>query len=63
MNIPVFVVGSVGGCSGKVALEYKYTNWHGLNNAPEKLNQKFLGGIDYFNMAQEMINYISAEKE
>lgn len=25
MNIPVFVVGSVGGCSSEVALEYKCT--------------------------------------
>lgn len=63
MKIPVFVVGSVGGCSSEVALEYKCTGWHGLNNAPEELNQEFLEGIDYFSMAQEMLNYISSDKE
>ena len=59
MNIPVFVVGSVGGCSSEVALEYKDIDWHGLNNAPKELNQKFLEEINYFSMAQEMINYIN----
>lgn len=60
MNIPVFVVGSVGGCSSKVALEYKSQEWSGLNNAPMELNQEFLEGIDYFSMAQEMINYLGS---
>lgn len=59
MNIPVFVVGSVGGCSGEVALEYKYDGWHNINDAPAELNQEFLEGIDFFSMAQEMIEYIS----
>lgn len=63
MNIPVFVVGSVGGCSSKVALEYKSQEWSGLNNAPMELNQEFLEGIDYFSMAQEMINYLGNERE
>ena len=63
MNIPVFVVGSVGGCSSKVALGYKSQEWSGLNNAPMELNQEFLEGIDYFSMAQEMINYLGNERE
>lgn len=63
MNIPVFVVGSVGGCSSEVALEYKDIDWHGLNNAPKELNQKFLEEINYFSMAQEMINYITSDDE
>ena len=63
MNIPVFVVGSVGGCSSKVALEYKSQEWSGLNNAPMELNQEFLEGIYYFSMAQEMINYLGNERE
>lgn len=58
MNIPVFVVGSVGGCSGEVALEYKRDGWHNINDAPAELNQEFLEGIDYFSMAQEMIEHI-----
>lgn len=60
MNIPVFVVGSVGGCSSEVALEYKHFGWNQLNNASNELNQKFLDGIDYYCMAQEMISYISS---
>ena len=52
MNIPVFIVGSVGGCSSEVALEYKAIAWRGLNNASLELNQKFLEGIDYFGMSQ-----------
>ena len=63
MNIPVFVVGSVGGCSSEVALEYKCSGWHELNNASSELNQIFLEGIDYFGMAQEMIRYISSYEE
>ena len=63
MNIPVFVVGSVGGCSSEVALEYKCTGWHELNNAPDELNQEFLEGIDYFSMAQEMIKHISSDEK
>ena len=62
MNIPVFVVGSVGGCSSEVALEYKNIGWRGLNNASLELNQKFLDGIDYFSMAQDMIKHISSDE-
>ncbi len=60
MNIPIFIVGSVGGCSSEVALEYKQRDWKNLNNAPKKLNEQFLEEIDYFNIAQEMINYINS---
>lgn len=58
-NVPVFVVGSVGGCSSKVAMEYKMNGWDKLNNASEDLNQNFLEGIDYYSMAKEMIRHIS----
>lgn len=58
-NIPVFVVGSVGGCSSKVAMEYKMNGWDKLNNASEEINQNFLEGIDYYSMAKEMIQHIS----
>lgn len=61
MKIPVFVVGSVGGCSSKVALEYKSSGWHELNDAPSELNQKFLEGIDYYSMAEEMIKYMCSD--
>lgn len=61
MKSPVFVVGSVGGCSSKVALEYKSSGWHELNDAPSELNQKFLEGIDYYSMAEEMIKYMCSD--
>lgn len=60
MNIPVFVVGSVGGCSSKVAAEFKKCGWKNLNEAPIELNQRFFEGIDYFGMAQEMMRYITS---
>ena len=59
INVPVFVVGSVGGCSSKVAMEYKINGWDKLNNASEDINQNFLEGIDYYSMAKEMIRHIS----
>ena len=62
MNKPVFVVGSEGGSSSEVALEYKNIGWRGLNNASLELNQKFLDGIDYFSMAQDMIKHISSDE-
>ena len=57
-NIPVFVVGSVGGCSSKVAKEYKETGWSELNSASSELNDKFYDDIDYYNMAQEMLKFL-----
>ena len=59
----MFIVGSVGGCSGQVALEYKAAGWNKLNDAPIELNQEFIEGIDYYKMAQEMITYISSDKK
>ncbi|MDE6313760.1 MAG: TIR domain-containing protein [Lachnospiraceae bacterium] len=61
-NIPVFVVGSVGGCSSEVALEYRKNGWDKLNNAPNEINQNFLEGIDYYSMAKKMIRYISSKE-
>ena len=58
-KIPVFVVGSVGGCSSKVAQEYKEKGWNKLNAASKELNQIFLEGIDYYSMAKKMIEYIN----
>lgn len=61
-NIPVFVVGSVGGCSGEVAMEYKKMGWDKLNDASGEINQSFLEGIDYYGMANDMIRHISSQK-
>ncbi|MBU5478277.1 TIR domain-containing protein [Eubacterium sp. MSJ-13] len=57
-DIPVFIVGSVGGCSSEAAVEYKKIGWHKLNNASDELNQEFLEGIDYYGMAKKMIEFI-----
>ena len=57
-NIPVFIVGSVGGCSSQVAKEYKINNWKFLNNAKKELNEQFFNSFDYFNLSQSMINFI-----
>lgn len=57
-GIPVFIVGSVGGCSSKVAAEYKKRNWRGLNSAPEILNADFADSIDYYSLAQNMLDYL-----
>ena len=57
-NIPVFIVGSVGGCSADVAMEYKNNNWKDLNNAPKELNEEFLNSINYFKMVQDMLKFI-----
>lgn len=57
-GIPVFVVGSVGGCSAVVAKEYEDNGFVGLNDAAEELNLMFMKDIDYFGMAQNMLNYL-----
>lgn len=57
-NIPVFVVGSVGGCSSKVAKEYRELGWSEINSAPSDLNDKFCDDIDYYNMTQEMLGFL-----
>lgn len=57
-GIPVFVVGSVGGCSAVVAKEYENNGFVGLNDAAEELNLMFMKDIDYFGMAQNVLNYL-----
>lgn len=60
-RIPVFVVGTVGGCSSEVALEFKNCSWNGLNEAPETLNKLFMESLDYFTLSQEMLSYLDAK--
>lgn len=62
-KIPVFIIGSVGGCSSKVALEYKADNWTELNDAPEKLNIELMESIDYFSLSQTVLNYLNNKLE
>lgn len=57
-NIPVFVVGSVGGCSSNVAKEYKKKGWDKINKAGDSINEMFMNGLDYREQARTMINYL-----
>lgn len=57
-GIPVFVVGSVGGSSSKVAEEYSKYEWKGLNNASIELNKEFMESLDYFSLSQKMLTYL-----
>ena len=56
-NIPVFIVGSVGGCSSVVAEEYKEA-WCDLNNASKDLNEEFRTSIDYFTLAEKLVDFL-----
>ena len=58
-KIPVFIIGSVGGCSLRVAEEYKSQGWKGLNNAPESLNSAFADSIDYYSLSQMMLKFLN----
>lgn len=61
-NIPVFIVGTVGGCSSEIALEFYKCAWSGLNHAPSALNKLFMESLDYFTLSQEMLSYLDAQK-
>lgn len=58
-DIPVFLVGSVGGRSSQLATEYKKCGkWNELNGAPNELNEQLLYGFDYRKLANEVINFL-----
>lgn len=58
-GIPVFIVGTVGGCTSEIALEYEKNNWKDLNHAPAELNNLFLKNIDYSFIAKEFLKYLN----
>lgn len=58
-GIPVFIVGSVGGCSAQMAVEIKEEGWNTINGASSELNEKFMESIDYFNLSQGMLSYLN----
>lgn len=62
-NIPVFIVGSAGGCSSVVAAEYKKNNWQELNDASFELNNDFAESLDYFTLSKKMLNHLNMNKE
>lgn len=59
-NIPVFIVGSVGGCSSKVAEEYRNIDWKNLNDASKELNEEFKNSINYFQLVESMLKFINS---
>ena len=58
-GIPVFLIGSVGGCSSIIAEDYaENDNWNELNDASKELNTSLMQGIDYKKSARLVIDYI-----
>lgn len=55
-NIPVFLIGSVGGRSSQLAAEYKVTgNWNELNNVATELNELLMYDLDYRKLINKII--------
>ena len=57
-DIPVFIIGSAGGCANVVGNEYKKEGWKNLNGAPSTLNDDLLVNPDYFKLAQEVLEFL-----
>lgn len=57
-GIPVFIVGTVGGCSAEVAIEYQKSGWKNLNDASDEINEEFLNSIDYFGLVRTMLKLV-----
>lgn len=58
-GIPVFLIGSVGGCSSEIAKVCSQNgNWGEINVAPKDLNITLMKGIDYKKSARLVIDYI-----
>lgn len=58
-GIPVFLIGSVGGCSSVIAKDYaKSDSWSEINDASRELNINLMKGIDYKESARLVIDYI-----
>ncbi len=56
-NIPVFLVGSVGGRSSQLASEYrKIRNWGYFNKESKTFNEKLALNLDYRSLAEMVIN-------
>lgn len=62
-GIPVFVVGTVGGCTSEIAMEYEKNNWKNLNSAPTELNNLFFKNIDYSFITKEFLKYLKNNKK
>lgn len=61
-KIPIFVVGSVGGCSSIVASEYKANGWQDLNDAPLAMNNEFAESFDYVMLSKQLLDYLNEKQ-
>ena len=62
-NIPVFLVGMVGGKSSQIAAKYlKNKNWEELNDAPIALNEELALSLDYRTIFKKLIDNIVNHK-
>lgn len=62
VNVPVFLIGSVGGRSSEIASEYKKTGWKRSNNELSNAeNEKLLVSLDYRVLTKMIINHLSIQ--
>lgn len=60
-GIPVFLIGSVGGCTSVMAREYdKKDLWGELNSAFPEMNKMLMNSLDYKNSAKAIIEYLKS---
>lgn len=58
-NLPVFLVGSVGGLTEKRAAEFhKKGSWEILNDAGKELNEMFRSNLEYRKIFRELMKYL-----
>lgn len=62
-GIPVYIVGTVGGCSSVIASEYENDMWSGLNRSPRELNKRLKDSLDYSSLAFDVLKDISTRSE
>ena len=63
-GIPVFLIGSVGGCSAEIVKEYCISNdWSKLNSVPSVTNHDIALGIDYKRSARTVVECIKSMEE
>lgn len=56
-NIPIYLIGSVGGRSSQLAAEYKVSGkWSELNKAPAHLNEQLMFSFDYRKLINQVMN-------
>lgn len=59
VNLPVFLIGSVGGRGSQIASEYKKTDWNRSNNELSNAeNEKLLVSLDFRVLTKMIINHL-----